>query len=75
MKTRNTEIHWSQATENIKNDALLAKKEKETRETNLEKAHAQFMDSLSRPGFSFDKFEEACMDHGVDQDELFHRLI
>lgn len=75
MKNDNSSLHWSKAQELVKVNSLKTIQEKESHRLRLENAREQFMESIKTPNFTFDKFEEACLDNDIDAEDLFHRLI
>lgn len=69
------EIHWNEAKEIAKINKKKESKSKEDLRERVESAAQDFYDRLASPNFSSSEFGDVCSDYGIDEDDLFNRLI
>lgn len=69
------EIHWNEAKEIAKTNKKKESKAKKDLEERIESAVEDFYERLASPNFSSSEFGDVCSDYGIDEDDLFNRLI
>lgn len=68
-------IVWNEAKEIAKTNKKKESKSKEDLKERVESAAQDFYDRLASPNFSSSEFGDVCSDYGIDEDDLFNRLI
>ena len=68
-------IVWNEAKEIAKTKKEKESKSKEDLRERVESAAQDFYDRLASPNFSSSEFGDVCSDYGIDEDDLFNRLI